>query len=95
LLATVSDHKRSGIGYLLSGAEVLPDRYREREDTLSDADRDSAHGPSAVLFQVKLAFEGIVDRFGQLPDLFQPRLAWALGLVLPRGAQQGDAGFGQ
>jgi hypothetical protein len=48
-----------------------------------------------VLFQVKLAFEGIVDRFGQLPDLFQPRLAWALGLVLPRGAQQGDAGFGQ
>ena len=46
-------------------------------------------------FEVELAFEGVVDRFDELADRLEQRLAVAGGLVLARGPQQRDAAGGQ
>jgi hypothetical protein len=43
-----------------------PDRDGHCEDAPGDADSDALEGPAAVLFQVELAFEGVVDRFDEL-----------------------------
>jgi hypothetical protein len=51
--------------------EVAPYRWGKRKDTLSNADGDAPEGPAAVLFEVKLPFEGVVDRFDELADLLQ------------------------
>ena len=52
--------------------------------------RTLAHvgGASAVLFQVKLSFEGLVDRLDPLAD--PAEVAVAVGLVLAVGAQELD-----
>src|ERR1700678_397293 len=49
----------------------------------------------AVGFQVEPAFEGVVDRFDQLADRFEQRLAVAGGLVLSRWPKQDDQPAGQ
>jgi hypothetical protein len=40
---------------------VVPDCGGEGEDALEDADDDAVGGVAAVLFEVELAFEGVVD----------------------------------
>ncbi|MFD9514946.1 hypothetical protein ACFWB6_52335 [Streptomyces mirabilis] len=61
----------------LAGLVVVPDRGGHREDALGDADCDALEGPAAVLFQVELAFEGVVDRLDELPDRLEEALALA------------------
>ena len=50
-----------------AGLVVVPDGGGHGQDALADADGDAFEGPSAVGFEVELAFEGGVDRFDQLP----------------------------
>jgi hypothetical protein len=50
-----------------AGVIVVPDRGGEGEDALQDADCDSGGGVAAVAFEVKLGFEGLVDRLDGLP----------------------------
>jgi hypothetical protein len=45
------------------------------QDALSDADRDALQAAAAVLFQVELALESVVDRLDELSDRLQQRLA--------------------
>src|SRR4051812_11737127 len=47
-------------------AVVVPDRHGEGQDALQHADPDPSRGVSAVLFEVELAFEGVVDRLDDL-----------------------------
>jgi len=54
----------------------VPDRGGEREDALQDADHHPGGGVAAVLFEVELAFEGVVDRFDELADGLEQRLAY-------------------
>ncbi|GAA2319684.1 hypothetical protein GCM10010234_77680 [Streptomyces hawaiiensis] len=58
---------------------------------MGDADGHAFEGAGAMALEVELAFEGVVDRFDQLAYRLEHRLAEALGFVLGRGAQQGDA----
>jgi hypothetical protein len=44
----------------------VPDGGGEGEDALQDADDHAAGSVTAVSFQVKLSFEGVVDRFDDL-----------------------------
>lgn len=53
-----------------------------RMRSLGDADSDAFEGPAAVGFEVEQALEGVVDRFDQLADALEQRLAPAGGLVL-------------
>jgi hypothetical protein len=56
---------------------------------LSDPGEYSVGGAPTVLFQVKLSFEGLVDRLDPLADTAE--VSVAVGLVLAVGAQQLDA----
>src|SRR5439155_1255754 len=47
---------------------VVPDRGGQREDAGQYPGEDALRGPSAVLFQVKLALEGPVDGLDDLPQ---------------------------
>ena len=49
---------------------VVPDRRGEGEETLQDPGCDTAPGSPAVLFEVELAFQGVVDRFDDLAERF-------------------------
>ena len=49
-----------------------------------------ASGAAAVLFEVELAFEGLVDRFDALPDGAEQPSAGAGGLVAVGGSDDGD-----
>src|SRR6266508_455127 len=51
----------------LSGTPVVPDRGGQSEHALQDPHGNTRHGSSAVLFEVELAFEGLIDRFDALP----------------------------
>jgi hypothetical protein len=51
----------------LAGVVVVPDHCCQCEDPLEHAGDDAARGASAVSFQVELGFEGLVDRFDDLP----------------------------
>src|SRR5258706_10411382 len=51
----------------LAGVPVVPDRGGQGEDALQDPDGDAGDRAAAVLFEVELAFEGLVDRFDALP----------------------------
>jgi hypothetical protein len=55
---------------------------------LSDAGEHPVGGASAVLFQVKLSLEGLVDRLDPLADTAE--VAVAVGLVLAVGPQELD-----
>lgn len=68
----------------------MADRGGHREHALSDADGDTFESPGPVLFEIELALERVVDRLDQPAYRFEHRPAVALGLVLARGAQQGD-----
>src|SRR5438034_4596173 len=51
----------------LSGTPVVPDRGGQGEHALQDPHGNTRHGASAMLFEVELAFEGLIDRFDALP----------------------------
>src|SRR5690606_8597833 len=61
---------------------VVPDRGGHGQEALGHSHGDAGEGASAVLFQVELAFEGVVDRLDELADLFEHRLAVAGFLLL-------------
>jgi hypothetical protein len=44
----------------------VPDAGGHGQEALRDAGEDSGGGPAAVVLQVELAFEGLVDRFDPL-----------------------------
>jgi hypothetical protein len=50
----------------LSGVVVVPDRGSQGEDALQDPHDHAVGGVAAVAFQVKLALEGLIDRFDGL-----------------------------
>src|SRR5258706_3609057 len=50
----------------LAGVPVVPDGGGQGEDALQDSNGDAGDGASAVLFEIELAFEGVVDRFDAL-----------------------------
>jgi hypothetical protein len=54
-----------GSGDRRAGLVVAPDGGGHGQDALGDADGDAGVAAPAVAFEVKLAFEGVVDRFDQ------------------------------
>ena len=67
---------------------VVPNPSSHGQEALSDPGEYSVGGTSTVLFQVKLSFEGLVDRLDPLADTAE--VAVAVGLVLAVGTQQLD-----
>jgi hypothetical protein len=76
-------HQRSQDG--LTGGVVVPDRGGQGQDALQDADYHAAGGVAAVLFQVKLAFEGVAGRFDDLAQRLEQVRADPGGLALAAG----------
>src|SRR3954468_4798443 len=74
---------------------VVPDGCGEGQDALPDADADSLGGMPAVLFEVELALEGVVDRLDHLPEGFEELRSRPVGLALAGRAQQSHPGVGQ
>jgi hypothetical protein len=62
---------------------------------LEDADADSGRGVAAVLFEVELSFEGVVDRLDDLAEWSKELAPVAGWLALAGGAQRGQSGVGQ
>ena len=92
-MSVVVGDERPGEG--LTGLVVVPDGGGHGQDALGDADGDAFEGPAAVGFEVEPAFEGVVDRFDQLPEGLEQRLAVAGGLVFAGGPKQGGPAAGQ
>ena len=65
----------------------MPDSGGEGQEALGDAGEYSGRGPAAVVFEVELAFEGLVDRLNPLAD--SAEVAVAVGLVFAVPAEQG------
>src|SRR3954464_9540976 len=83
----------------LAGVPVVPDRGGQGEDALQDPDGDAGDGPAAVLFEIELAFEGLVDRFDALPYGPEPAPTGACRFGAVRRSHDGDVavvepGFG-
>src|SRR3954463_11399305 len=79
----------------LSGLVVVPDRRSKGKDPRQNPDHNARLGPSAVSFQVQLAFEGLVDRLDGLPQWAEQCCAGPFGLALAGRAQQGELTRGQ
>src|SRR5438093_11286905 len=78
----------------LAGAFVVPDRGGQGEYPLQDADGDATHGSTAVLFEIELAFEGVVDGLDDLTQRFEESRAGAGAFVLEGGSQQSSTFLG-
>src|SRR6266487_4387028 len=74
----------------LSGVPVVPDRGGQGEDTLQDPDGNAGHGASAVLFEVELTFEGLIDRFDALPYRAEQTTTRPCRFAAVRGSHDGD-----
>ena len=73
----------------------MPDGGGEGEDALQDACGDSGDGSSSVALEVELGFEGVVERFDDLPQRLEEALS-GTGFFSPAGrAQQLDTGVGE
>jgi hypothetical protein len=57
----------------LPGVVVVPDGGGQGKDALQDPDEDPAGGSASVVFEVELAFEGVVDRLDDLPQRLKNR----------------------
>src|SRR5918995_4623488 len=79
----------------LAGAVVVPDRGGQGQDALYDADPDPGGGVTAVLFEVELAFEGVVDGLDDLAQRLEELISCSWGLALAGRAQQLEAGVGE
>jgi hypothetical protein len=67
----------------------------QSEDALQDAGDHAAGRVAAVLFQVELALEGVVDRFVDRAQRLEQARAGSSALALARGPSlQSDAGLG-
>ena len=73
----------------------MPDGGGEGEDALQDADGDAVNGAAAVLLQVELALEGVVDGLDDLPQRLEVLPSGGLGLALAGRAQQAEPGLGE
>jgi hypothetical protein len=73
---------------------VVPDAGGHGQDVLSNGDGGSVECVAAVGFEVELALEGVVGRFGQLADRPEQRLAVPDGLVIAGRPQLGDVAGG-
>jgi hypothetical protein len=49
----------------LAGAVVVPDRCGQGQDTLHDPDPNPGGGAAAVLFEIELPLQGVVDRLDE------------------------------
>src|ERR1044071_6604008 len=87
----VGDQGSSG---WLAGAVVVPDRCGQCQDALQDADPDAGWGVSAVLYEVELTFEGVVDRLDDLPQRLEEPAVGSGFFALAGGAEQLEAGVG-
>src|ERR1700756_4124579 len=61
---------------------VVPDRGGQCEDPGQDPGEDAPVGAAAVSFEVKLAFEGLVDGFDDLPQRLEELTAGPFRLAL-------------
>jgi hypothetical protein len=77
----------------LAGVPVVPDRGGQGQDALQDPDDDAGDGAATVLFEVELAFEGVVDRLDVLSYGPQQATTGAGRLGAVCGAYEGYAGF--
>jgi len=59
----------------LAGFVVVPDRGGQCEDPRQDPGEDALVGAAAVSFEVKLAFEGLVDGLDDLAQRLEQVLA--------------------
>src|ERR687897_2595926 len=76
----------------LTGAVVVPDRGGQGQDALYDADPDPGGGVTAVLLQVELALEGVVDGLDDLAQRLEELAPGPRVLALAGRAQQLEAG---
>src|SRR6202008_1495621 len=74
----------------LSGVPVVPDRGGQGQDALQDPDGNAGDGASAVLFEVELAFEGLIDRFDALPHRTQQATTRSCRFGAVGGSHDGD-----
>ena len=65
----------------LAECVVVPDHGGEGEDALRDPGADAGEGSAAVVFEVELAFEGVVDRLDDLAQGFEEAFAGSGGLA--------------
>src|SRR3954454_15846580 len=79
----------------LAGVPVVPDRGGQGEDALQDTDGDAGDGAAAVVFEVELAFQGLVDRFDALSHGPQQAPAGAGGFCAVGGSDDGDTPVGE
>src|SRR5258705_7347602 len=79
-----------GSCHWLPGVVVVPDRGGQGQDALQDADEDSGGCSAAVSFEVKLSFEGVVDRLDDLAEGPEELGALPFGFALSGRAQQGQ-----
>ena len=70
------------------GVVVVPDGGDEGHESLQDAGGDAGGGPAAVSFEVKLAFQCVVDGFDQLAQRLEEVSAETGLLPGVGGAQQ-------
>jgi hypothetical protein len=63
----------------------VPDGGGQGKDALEYSDSDASWGVAAVLFQVKLAFEGVVHGFDDLAQRLEEPGARPLRLALAAG----------
>src|ERR1700721_2280484 len=90
--SVVVGHERAHDG--LAGGVVVPDGGGEGEDALQDADGDAVDGPAAVLLEVELAFEGVVDGLDDLAQWLEVLASGGLGLAFAGGPEQDEPGGG-
>src|SRR5450631_1519139 len=88
----VIGHERPQDG--LAGGVVVPDGGGQGKDALEHSDSNASWGVAAVLFQVKLAFEGVVDRFDDLAQRLEQVRTGPRGLALAGRPQQPDPRVG-
>ena len=66
----------------------MPDRSSEGEDALQYSRCDACDGAPAVVFQVELGHEGVVDRLDDLPERLEVAVCgpWFLALRAGRSS---------
>src|SRR3978361_794255 len=79
----------------LAGAVVVPDRGGQGQDALHDAYPHPGRGVAAVLFEVELALESVVDGLDDLPQWLEELGPCPRWLSLAGRAQQLQPSFGE
>src|SRR5215212_9573225 len=79
----------------LAGAVVVPDRDSQGQDTLRDADPHSGRGVAAVLLQIELTLERVVDRLDDLAQRLEELAASPGWFALAGRAEQVQPGRGE